>query len=253
MFTRKLIALALIVLFVSACGSAAPATQPPPPTDTAAPPTATVPPTATPIPPTPTPEFQQYYTEEFDKDLKYWPLYIVDGNNGVIAENGIPSAVVTADAGWLNFDLQRTWLWAYSTYDPFDYQDVRIDARVENQGTNNNNISLICRYKKGVGWYEFNIANNGLYWIYNAMPREDGYVRYKQLTEGGSNVIKQGQAVNEYAIICQGSTLTLFINGKSTKQISDNALSSGKVGVSVSSFDQLPVKVNFDWVKISQP
>ena len=253
MNTKRPIVLIIFALFVSACGSVPVSTEPPLPTNTVLPPTPAVPPTSTPIPPTTTPEFQQYYTEEFDHDLKYWPAFVVDGRQSVIAKDGLASAVLAAEAGWFKFDLQRTQLWAYATYDPFDYEDVRVDARVENQGTNNNNISLICRYSKEGGWYEFNIANNGLFWIYYALPRVDGYVGYKLLAEGGSNAIKQGLDVNEYTIVCQDNTLTLFINDKLTREIQDTSLNSGKVGVSVSSFVNLPVIVSFDWVQISEP
>jgi hypothetical protein len=61
------------------------------------------------------------------------------------------------------------------TYDPYVYEDVRIDARVINRGVNNNNVSLVCRYTDS-GWYEFNIANNGLYWIYAAEVSAGGNV-----------------------------------------------------------------------------
>ncbi len=254
----KAIGLVLVFLFVLACvifpqgaGSPqAPATEAPP---TAGPPTATVPPVPTAIPPTATAESQQFFTEEFDKDLKYWPTFLIDGNNSVLQTNTSAASLLKTEEGALRFDLQRPYLWAYVTYDPFDYKDVRVDARVENRGTNDNNISLICRYSKDRGWYEFNVANNGLYWILNAVPKASGYVAYREVATGGSNLIKQGLEVNEYGIICNGNSLTLFINGKSIKEVKDSALSSGKVGLSVSSFNQLPVKVDFDWVKISQP
>ncbi len=242
----------LSAIFISACAPGATA-SPAPPADTLPPPTATIEPTATPIPPTATPEFLQYFTEEFDQDLENWPAYIVDGRQSVIAKDGLPEAVLTAHGSSFEFDLQRTFLWAYAMYDPFDYADVRVDARVENQGVNNNNVSLICRYTPDNGWYEFNIANNGLFWIYHAKPREDGFVAYKILDEGGSNKIKTGLDANEYAIVCKGNTLTLFVNDTQTKEIKDTALTTGKVGVSVSSFINLPVKVSFDWVKISVP
>jgi hypothetical protein len=253
MKAKNLFVLILIVISMYGCGSAPVATEPPAPTNTVVPPTATEPPTATPVPATATPEFLQYFTEEFEGDLKYWPSFVVDGRQSVIAKEAIPEAILVPEAGGFLFDLQRTFLWAYATYDPFDYEDVRVDARVENQGANNNNVSLICRYSPESGWYEFNIANNGLFWIYHAKPREDGFVSYKILGEGGSNKIKAGMDFNEYAIICQGNTMTLFINGTETKVIQDSALSSGKVGVSISSFITLPVKVSFDWVKISEP
>ena len=229
------------------------ATNSPVLTDTPVPPTAT----NTPVPPTPTPEIVQFYTEEFERDLKYWPTFIVDqrGFGGaVIVKEPIDVIVLSAENGFFKFDIERTWQYVYSIYDPFDYEDVRLDARASNLGTNNNSISLICRYTEDSGWYEFNIGNNGLFDIYYAKVRpEDGYVNYSLISEGGSNKINQGFDVNEYGIICKEDTLTLYINGNLTKESKDSRLTSGKVGISVSSFPNLPVRVNFDWVTISQP
>lgn len=262
MKSHNLIVGTLILLILSACGSKSVATeQLPVATEPSLPtsiPTSTVAPSPTPIPPTPTPEFQQYYTEEFEKDLKYWPFFVVDGRGyggSVLAKEPIEKITLSAEGGFFKFDIGRTWQYVYSTYDPFDYEDVRVDARVENQGTNNNNISLICRYSKEGGWYEFNIANSGIYDILYGKVGENGAVNYALIFEGGSNKIKQGLDVNEYTVVCKGDTLTLFINGNQTREIKDTkfALKSGKVGISVSSFQSLPVKVNVDWIKISQP
>ena len=254
----KIICAILILLFIPACGSGIAATEPPVPSNTAIPspaPTNTPlpPPTSTPIPPTPTPEFLQYYTEEFEKDLKYWPYFIINGRTSVIQNDPVEKVTMSAEGGFFKFDIEKTGFWVYSTYDPFDYEDVRIDARMDNLGTNDNYISLVCRYSKENGWYEFNIANSGLYTIYFAKPREDGYVNYAVIIDGGSNKIKQGLEVNEYTAICEGDNLSLFINGNLTKEVKDTQLTSGKVGISVSSFLNLPVKVNVDWIKISQP
>jgi hypothetical protein len=262
---QQSIAVCLLVasLFLSGCGPGQTfgptptptSTNTPIPTNTPLPPTATS--TNTPIPPTPTPEFVQYYTEEFEKDLKYWPYFIVDGSGyggAVIAKEPSEKVIVSAEGGFMKFDIQKTWQFVYSTYDPFEYEDVRLDVRAENLGNNNNDISLICRYEKDKGWYEFNIANSGLYDILYAKVRpEDGYVSYTLIENGGSNKIKQGLAVNDYSIICKGETLTLYINDNLTKETKDDRLTSGKVGLSVSSFPALPIMVNIDSVKISQP
>lgn len=247
-------------MVILACGAAGSGpTQPPlAPAPTSVPPTESpptpIPPTATatPIPPSPTPEVLQYYTEEFDKDLKYWPFYVVDGNNSVVmGESDVELEIVD---GSISFDLPK-WRWAYATYDPFEYENVRVEAQAENLGTNNNNVSLICRYSEQ-GWYEFNVANNGLYWIYYASVRADGYVSYKFLEEGGSNSIVQGNTpgknLNTYAITCSGDILTLYINGDKTKEVRDSTLKSGKVGVSISSF-VTAANVRFNWVKIGEP
>lgn len=59
----------------------------------------------------------------------------------------------------------------------------------------------------------------------------------------GSIEINSGMAENEYGILCQGNTLTLTINGKEVRSLVDSKylLPEGKVGISVSSFRDVPV------------
>jgi len=154
----------------------------------------------------------------------------------------------------LVFNLESEGQWPYATYNAFEYEDVRIDVVAENRGVNNNNVSLICRHTDA-GWYEFNIANNGLYWVYYAEMLDNGKIVYHELNNGGSNKIKMGKEQNEYSIICQGTNLSLYINGNETKSFSESrfAIRSGKIGVGVASFATLPVNVEIHSVTISQP
>jgi predicted small secreted protein len=178
----------------------------------------------------------------------------VDGATYTITDKDNPKMSLSIADSLLTFDLNDEGLWVYVTYDPYDYENIRIDARVTNRGVNNNNVSLICRHTDS-GWYEFNIANNGLYWIYAAQVNSDGKVVYGQVYEGGSNKIKSGKETNEYSAICDGRTLSLYINGTEVRTVTGNkyGLGSGQVGISVSSFDTLPVVTDVDWVKISEP
>jgi hypothetical protein len=162
---------------------------------------------------------------------------------------------VESDNGKLVWNFDSKWVYYYLFYNAYDYEDVRVDLRADNRGRNNNNISLICRYDPEVGWYEFNIANNGLYDIFYAEVTESGSIAYNRIANGGSNAIKQGKEVNEYAISCQGDELTLYINGTEVKQVNEKnyGLRSGQVGMSVSAFDVLPILIEMDWVKISEP
>jgi hypothetical protein len=75
------------------------------------------------------------------------------------------------------------------------------------------------------------------------------------MAEGGSTKIRSGLAENEYSIVCQDNILTLYINGTETRRLEDKKylLPEGKVGISVSSFKDVPVIVDFYWAKISQP
>lgn len=196
---------------------------------------------------------QQFYTEEFDVESAAWKYMVVNGAEHQVVNGIVGLMSVRTVGGLLIFDLQGKGAWIYATYEPFTYTDVRLDARVGNRGSNNNNVSLFCR-KSDAGWYEFDIANNGMYEIlFGKIIGET--VEYTLIADGGSVEINAGMAENEYGILCQGNALTLFINGKEVRSLVDNKylLPEGKVGISVSSFRDVPVVVDFFWAKISQP
>ncbi|HEY9152633.1 MAG TPA: hypothetical protein VIN60_07085 [Anaerolineales bacterium] len=250
--------LSIVVLFMTmlACasplsgGSQSAATALPPTpqnTEAAAQPTATQP--------------SKYFQEDFSGNLSNWSQFVVNGSkvpiggNSMLVQNNFGNMTVGVKDGFLVFDLESPGQWIYEIYDAQQYDDVRLDVSAENRGNNDNNISLICRYSPDQGWYEFNIANNGLYNIYYAQVQADNTVVYSKIADGGYNKIKQGKDTNQIGISCVGRTLTLFINNFQVKQLDDNqyVLKSGKIGISVSSFTDPPAIVGFDWVKVSQP
>jgi len=251
----------LLLLVGLACnGGAAPTQQPPtqpvqveqptepPPTEvvvTDAP--ATEAPTEAPVS-----EAQPFFTEEFDAfDPNNWDVLTVTAS-----EDADPEKVtVEPEDGKLIWDFDSEWLYYYLFYNAFDYEDVRLEVRADNRGRNNNSVSLICRYDPEVGWYEFNIANNGLYAIVYWEVTSSDRVNDHAIANGGSNDIKQGKEVNEYAITCQDDELTLEINGEEVQSIREKnyGLRSGQVGVSVKTFNVLPILIEMDWFKISEP
>ncbi len=183
-----------------------------------------------------------YYLEEFEPDsttVDYWSWFLTSGD-----ENEFD--IYTQD-GKLVFNLNGEEIYSYFSYDPWFYQDVRLDVRAENRGMNNNNVSLICRGTED-GWYEFSIANNGLWWIW----AYDG--SYTMLANGGSNAVNMGKGVNDYTIMCYGQTLALYINDSKVHSMQESsfAFREGQVGLGVSSFDVLPIIVEFDYVNISE-
>jgi hypothetical protein len=219
---------------------------------TAVPPTESAPePTVAPTDP-PAPQAQQFFTEEFDNPLSSdWSILTVTGSDKADPDK----VTVEAKDGKLVWNFDSEYLYYYLFYDAYQYEDVQVSVRADNRGRNNNNISLICRYDPDVGWYEFNIANNGLYDIYYAEVKSNGDISYNPITNGGSNAIKQGKEVNEYSITCKGDELSLTINGDEVKSISEKnyGLREGSVGMSVSSFDVLPILIEMDWFEISEP
>jgi hypothetical protein len=223
------------------------------PEPTQAPPTSE--PTA--VPASPTPEIQKFFTEDFDGESENWPFFVADGRTGdpVISDDLGDDFSIKFENGSYFFEITRRLVYAYSYYDAFTYNNVRVDARVDSLNVNTNQTRLFCHYSPSGGWYEFTITNNGLYNIYFAKPNAGGLISYRPIANGGSNTINVGNAANEYSIICQGSNLTLIINDEVVKETTDDLsiLRSGKVGVAVSSINAVPVVVGVDWVKISEP
>ena len=243
----------LILLVGLACGTVTtPTAQPPPPQiQPTQPPPIQIQPTQPPPTealteaPTEAPgEAPAYFTEEFDGLVPDWTYFLMSGDE--------EKMTLESGNGILLFDLRGEDLWVYLLYDPYIYTDVRIDARVENRGYNNNNVSLICRYDEKYGWYEFNIANNGLFWIYAYDAITDNYT---ELYNGGSTAIRSGKEVNEYTAVCLGNKLALYINGVEAETITEKrfVFRDGQAGIGTSSFDVLPIIVEWDWVTISEP
>lgn len=194
----------------------------------------------------------QFFTEEFDTSLSNaWSILTVTGSDKADPDK----VTVEPQNGRLVWDFESEYVYYYLFYQGSTYTDVKVEVRADNRGKNNNSISLICRYDPEVGWYEFNIANNGLYDIYYAEITSDGSIGYNRIINGGSNDINIGKDVNEYSISCSGDKLSLVINGKEVNTITEKkyGLREGGVGVSVSAFNVLPILVEMDWFKVSEP
>jgi len=214
-------------------------------------------PTATPPPVEVAPqiqggEAQAFFAEEFDNPLSGdWTQFLYYDEK--VSD---PEAItVQTDNGKLVWTVDTKEFDYYLFYKAFSYQDVKMETHYDNRGVNNNYVSLICRYDPKYGWYEFQVASNGLYNIFAMEVLENGKLRENRLANGGSLAIKQGKGINEYAATCQGDQLTLRINGEKVASLTDAKYSmrEGQVGIAVSSLNVLPVVIEMDWFKVSEP
>jgi S1-C subfamily serine protease len=183
-----------------------------------------------------------YYKEEFNEPLASWKRFVLQGDEQKVNEE--------IKDGKLLLTIDAIFTYVYYIFNPLKVTDVRLDIKAENLGRNNNNVTLICRYSVERGWYEFNIANNGLYWVKRYDPRFGTFV---DIGKGASKLINMGQGINEYGAVCKDNKLTLFINGKEVRSFTDNTLVTGQVGFSVSSFSVTPVTVAVDYFTITVP
>lgn len=255
---------ALILLVGLACsaltGGGATPTQPSPATQTEAVqvlPTATQPeptevlPTEAPAteeapPPTEeAPVSSEFFTEEFSSEdaLDNWDSFSLGSGE----DNDL---VIEQQDDLLLFDLGDEDLYLYYMYTSYEYEDVSIKLNAENRGRNNNNISLVCRMNsEGTQWYEFSVESGGLWYLYAVDDK------YNIIANGGTNALKQGREINEYAMTCKGDEITLSVNEEEVRSVNDNTygFSSGLVGFNISSLNVLPITVAVNWFEISQP
>jgi hypothetical protein len=249
---RPLILFVVFVFFVglacSAASSGAPAQPEQPvqqPTQPEAPAPTDVPVQPTDIPPTEAPAASQFFTEEFDQDPA-WNYFLTAGDEDKIT--------VEFDNSRMIFDLEDLSIYAYYMYQGQEYEDVRIDIRAENRGKNNNNVSLVCR-ASDKGWYEFSTEGGGLWYLYAATYNDEKKIVYNRIDNGGAQSLKQGKEVNEYSMICKGNEITLIVNDKEIKKVTERnyGFNGGNVGFNISSLNVTPIIVDVDWFKVSQP
>ncbi len=246
----KKILLSILALLLAAC-QAEPPTAPPTaaPNITAAASTSTLSPTAeptttfTPAPPTSLP---RAFTEEFDGSLPAWSLLQSNGDT-------IPQAQI--QDGALVISLQQSNQWGYVLLGAEDYTDARLDALVQSRGTAPEAIGLICRYSEANGWYEFNISSDGTYSVLFGQWLQQGIATYTPIASAASEYVKPGAEQNEVGLDCQEDILWLYLNGKLFRKldVSRFGLRQGRLGLAVSSFENLPVIAAFDRLTVSEP
>ena len=239
-------------ILTSACMSATP--TPEPSLFSTATPTAS----RTPMPdtqtPEPTPTFEpsptalpRFFTNEFDSSLAGWVI-LQAGNESV------PN--VTTENGALLLQMDAPFTWLYTLYGAADYTDVRIETQFRNQAGTPATVGLVCRYGEEQGWFEFNVSTDGAYNILYGKWLTVGIAEYLPVADDGSStLIQPSGATQTMGLTCENNILSLYVDDVLLRRV-DAArfeLNEGKVGITASSFANVPVATAFDWVKVSEP
>jgi hypothetical protein len=215
-------------------------TAPPsPPPDTPAPePTPTFEPSPTALP--------RFFTNEFDSSLAGWVI-LQAGNESV------PN--VSADSGALLLQMDAPFTWLYALYGPEEYDAVRVDVQFQNRSATPASVGLVCRYGEEQGWFEFNVSTDGTYNILYGKWLSVGIAEYFPVTDDGSTgLIQPSGSTQTIGLTCEGATLSLYINEVLLRRVDVErfGLTGGKVGITASSYENVPILAAFDWVKVSE-
>lgn len=206
-------------------------------TSTQTPPeTATPPPTLV-ISPTPVP---LNFTEEFNSDLSGWTFLQTGGESS-------PTTVIENDM--LRVEMASTHTWYFGIHNANIYENVSVETLFN--GSPSGSMGLICRYSES-GWYEFNIASNGVYSLLLGKWLSDGVAQYLPIATDSSVYLQPGNMNYDIKLTCQDQTILLSINGKIFRKldVAHYGLTEGKVGISAASFEDVPTTLFFDWFKV---
>ncbi|GAB4503906.1 MAG: hypothetical protein Fur0043_08990 [Anaerolineales bacterium] len=208
---------------------------------------ATVTPTPSPAPtftPTPPPRF---FIEEFERQPVLW--------NTLYASGDTERTNIYQQNGELTFELYGINTWLYAIYSSYEYEAVHLETRVTASQSNQNYMGLVCHYNEQNGWYEFDLSSEGRYTLLYGQWLAEGIARYTPIRSEASDRIRREDAINELGLDCANNSLQLYINGKLVRKIdvSRFGLTGGKAGITIASFDELPVILAFDWFKVSEP
>ena len=196
-----------------------------------------------------------YYRDELEKDPnKDWGLRVISGLedqlissqlNGKLRLQTLPPN----DVNFIFFNKNN------------EYEDVIVQAEVENLGPNDNAFSLICRANE-YGWYEFRISSSGYYELlrFDQYKKDEDKNAYTNFIEERFNslLINPGLNKNVFSLSCVGSTISAFINGeqlyfkKRPLAIEDDTYKKGTIGFGILAYgDELDT--TFNWVEAIKP
>jgi hypothetical protein len=157
--------------------------------------------------------------------------------------------------GALIVQLDSPYTWGYVIIGNETYEDVRIDASTQSRGSTPEAIGLMCRYGEQSGWYEFNVSGDGTYSVLYGQWLATDVARYTPIAIDTTVYLNPSGADNAIGLTCEATNLWLYINGKLFRKLNETrfGLTEGKVGLSVSSFENTGVIGSFDSVRVSEP
>lgn len=242
----------LTLILLTACSSPSVAVTPTSelpffPTDTPTP--IPIPITDTPVS-TPSPEptatpFPRSFTTEFDGSLAGWAI-LQAGNEA------IPN--ITNENSRLLIQMDAPYSWVYALYGTHDYENVTVSTKFVNNAMSPASIGLICRYSEADGWFEYNVTTDGTYNLLYGTWLSPGVADYRPILNGGSNAIQQSGVEQQISMVCNGTSVSLLVDGTIIRNsdVSRFELTSGKVGLTASSYENIPVIASFDSVTVTE-
>jgi hypothetical protein len=118
-------------------------------------------------------------------------------------------------------------------------------------GSNDNHYGVICRYLDANNFYFFVISSDGYYGIGKVKDGKHQLVNREEMLP--SEAIRQGEGNNTLQAVCNGSTLSLYVNNELLDTQTDAEFTTGDVGLIAGTFGEAGVEVIFDDFRVKTP
>jgi hypothetical protein len=214
---------------------------PPPPTVVSSPTPSPSPlsPAQTPIPtPTPSPSSQKLlFEDDFSDPTSGWPVWS-EATSEFKYENGEYSVLIKT----------KTAARSLLQYAKGPLSDFSVEVDVKDVSTVANSYAGVVFREAGGNRYIFSVRNtDGAYEIRKVLSGQGATV-LRDWTK--SSYIKTGAETNRLKVVCRGAEIEVYANGQKLDTITDTSLTSGDVGLIVTTYEQPNANYHFDNFKL---
>ena len=194
--------------------------------------------------PTPTPTLEilsYYFTDEFDTASPHWEF---------LQTGGVDSPIATFESGNLRIDISSPDTWFLGIHDAYDYSNIFVRANFS--AGPSGSVGLVCRYDKNKGWFEFNIASDGAYSVLLGQWLAEGIAKYIPIASDDIRQFNAGAQSYELGLSCQDNALLIYFNDALIRNldVTRYELPIGRIGITASSFTEIPMTTLIEWVRV---
>jgi hypothetical protein len=132
-----------------------------------------------------------------------------------------------------------------------DLEDLHLTVEATQlAGPDDNEYGVLVRMEDAENFYRFSISGDGFFLVTKFV---DGGQELIDSNWQPTEAINQGQATNTIEVICQGSELTLVVNGQELARLQDEQFDGGDIGLYAGTFSQTGVEIAFDNLQVTEP
>lgn len=127
---------------------------------------------------------------------------------------------------------------------------VEVDAsQVAASDDNNNAYGVMCRVQPNDDGYLLRVSGDGQVAITRIL---DG--KFEDLVEwAASDAVRQGDDTNHLLAVCEGSRLSLTVNGRPVAQTDDTAFASGDIALTATTYTDTPTEIHYQNLIVTAP